>query len=221
MTILTPKQTRTLGPRPIKSWENGSTLTAEVRFDDQCGNGHNSFAITGTIRDKYGKEIGGGCCHDEISRVFRELKPLLKWHLCSTDGPMHYISNTLYLAGDRDCHGLKAGESRQLVNGHSKLPSWELVAVDENGEFIPTYKLPKYADAEKAPESTFKLEWRPWCRIGEGKARELDAARRSAVWPDATDEELMAEDLRQRLEDRLPALLHDFQQAIEGFGFVW
>ena len=43
--------------------------------------------------------------------------------------------------------------------------------------------------------------------FSEGKERELDAARRVAIWPEATDEELTAPDLKGRLEARLPALL--------------
>jgi hypothetical protein len=57
--------------------------------------------------------------------------------------------------------------------------------------------------------------------VGEGKERELDAARRSAIWPEATDEELMDERLRGRLEDRLPALMAEFQRDIEAFGFTY
>jgi hypothetical protein len=31
-----------------------------------------------------------------IAAVWPEFAHLLKWHLTSTDGPMHYIANTLY-----------------------------------------------------------------------------------------------------------------------------
>jgi len=37
-----------------------------------------------------------GCLHDEIRQHFPELAHLIKWHLVSTDGPLHYIANTLY-----------------------------------------------------------------------------------------------------------------------------
>lgn len=88
-------------------------MRVEVRFDDNCRNGHNTFAITCSIdewRAGTWREFGGGAAHDEIGRVFPELAPLIKWHLCSTDGPMHYIANTVYLAGDRDHNGKRAGE---------------------------------------------------------------------------------------------------------------
>ena len=122
-------------------------VTVEMRFDDSCKNGHQTFSITGETRDSF------GCIHDTIVEVFPELAPLIKWHGCSTDGPMHYVANTVYLAGDRD----------------------------------------------------------------------LDAARRAAIWPDATDEQLSAEpaELRASLEARLPALLAEFRAAMESCGFLW
>ena len=56
---------------------------------------------------------------------------------------------------------------------------------------------------------------------GEGKARNLSAARSCAVWPDATDEDLCAPDLRERLMERLPGLLRDMREDFEMAGIVW
>jgi len=208
--------------RPFSQYHKAGWLQVEIRFDDGCRNGRNSFAITATASHPGARDCdAGGCLHEDIAEVFPELAGLIKWHLSATDGPMHYLSNTIYLAGNRDCHGLKAGESRQLVDGKSNLPAWELVAVGPDGEVIPTYKLPKYVDSAEAPASAFNLEWRPWCIVGEGKARQLDAARRAAVWPEATDEDLTAPGLRERLETRLPGLLAEFRRDIEAAGFMW
>lgn len=85
--------------------ENGTTykITVHYCFDDACGNGHNTFAITADIdrKAKNGRwvEYSGGCLHDEIRKHFPELAPFIKWHLVSTDGPMHYIANARYHAG--------------------------------------------------------------------------------------------------------------------------
>lgn len=138
-------------------------LKVEVRHDDSCKNGHNSFSVTGEL---YGSDRSesGGCIHEEIAEHFPELRHLIKWHLCSTEGPLHYIANTVFLAGDRD-HWGKAGQ----------------------------------------------------------KERELDAARRTAIWPDATDEQLCSgeEELTAMLKARLPALLEEFRRDIEAFGFIY
>ena len=78
-------------------------MTVQVRFDDECGNGHNTFAITADIR---GRRVDmGGCLHDEIREHFPELTHLIRWHLVSTDGPMHYIANTTYFASATDWKG--------------------------------------------------------------------------------------------------------------------
>ena len=55
----------------------------------------------------------------------------------------------------------------------------------------------------------------------EGKVRDLDAARATAIWPEATDEDLTTDGLKERLEARLPALLAEFRAAVEGLGFKW
>jgi hypothetical protein len=57
----------------------------------------------------------------------------------------------------------------------------------------------------------------------EGKARDLDGARRAAVWPDATDAELMAEpaELRAALEARLPGLIDAFRADMAAAGLAW
>jgi hypothetical protein len=190
-------------------------IEAIVRFDDSCNNGHNTFSITGQTwgKDRYGywREETGGCIHNEISEHFPELSHLIRWHLCSTDGPMYYIANTVYLAGDRDYNGLKAGEFKP-INDKDGMPLWNLNIPRE----VQTRYLPS---SEKPAALTFEYE--RFGRVGEGKARELDKARSSAIWPDATDEELMSDDLKDRLAARLPTLLEDFRKDIEAIGFTW
>lgn len=86
-------------------------VVVTIRHDDECGNGHNSFTITTDIYEQY-QHIGEptvklsngrtawlsscGCQHDVVRQVFPELAYLLKWHMMSTNGPLHYIANTLY-----------------------------------------------------------------------------------------------------------------------------
>jgi hypothetical protein len=67
------------------------------------------------------------------------------------------------------------------------------------------------------------VEYELWCHEGEGKERDLAAARRCAVWPDATDEELCQErpELEAALKARLPALLAEFKQVMLEIGFIY
>lgn len=97
----TPELFSTQTWKASREWTEGKDrmrLTVELRFDDNCRNGHHTFAATAVLREN-GKECAGGCLHDEIARHFPELAHLLRWHLCSTDGPMHYVANTLYFLG--------------------------------------------------------------------------------------------------------------------------
>jgi hypothetical protein len=255
-------------------------IEVEIRHDDECGNGHNTFSITGTVYDRHERIPGerpirnskgesvwpgsSGCIHEEIAKRMPELAPFIKWHLTSTDEPMHYIANAAFHASDRDHNGLRKGEPSRFEYGLKfddvpithQLKStkfWqflkERVGTGEfqiaehqhppdsgNYKFAPKYSFVGYA--EKWHECPFdsRIEAEEFaaalkqCRVAfvkipvefsEGKERDLDAARSCAVWPDATDDELMADDLKERLAERLPALQAEFQAAVESLGFTF
>lgn len=268
-------QTWVSGRRPCPSYGQRAYIQAEIRFDDNCKNGRESFAITATIANPGDIDrnwLAGGCCHDEIAAAFPELAHLIPWHLTSLDGPMHYAANAVYMAGDRDHHGKRAGEPwawetavrfgavpiRHKVPKGLKLfldsladydpagreAALEVLAVAYVGEsysttFSPYYQFAgqpplkwhdcpfksedaalRFADAFLNHSPVFEQVPTLW---SEGKARDLDAARRVAVWPEATDAELMQEPdaLRAALEARLPALLERFRADIDGAGFAF
>lgn len=221
-SVLTKHQVKTFGPRAIAGYGTHGQITATVRYDDQCGNGHNTFSVTATVvtatvvtaESKRQRDIAaGGCMHEEIARIFPQLAPLIKWHLVSSDGPMHYLANTRYLSGDRDHWGLKKGEFRQ----HTSRGKYQ----NEGVEGVPCWELrtPKvtevYAEEKPAPVT---MEWQPYGITGEGKELEVDAARRCAVWPEATPEQLQDE---SALMARLPALMAEFKAAVESLGFTY
>lgn len=213
--------------RPITGYGAGGAIRVTLRFDDDLSNGHNTYAITADVvttdSRRQRDSAAGGCLHEDIARIFPELAPLIKWHLTSADGPMHYIANTVYHAGDRDYRGLRKGETKQLQNGKTQLPVWTLVAVNEAGDPVMVRTGGMLDAAEKPDDPDVRIVYRPYLIVGEGKARELDHARASAVWPEATDEELSAEPevLRAKLAVRLPGLLMEFRAAMEACGFLW
>lgn len=221
-TQITKSQFKTYGPRPVSGYGPVAMITAKVRYDDQRGNGHNTFSITAEVVTPASKQRNdieaGGCLHEEIVRVFPELAPYIKWHLVSSDGPMHYPGNALYHASDRDHRGLKKGERKQLVNGRTKQPVCQ--RVNEKGESV-SISSSNWVDSDEKPVENLTVDWEPVWIEGEGKKRELDHARSCAVWPDATDDELLSPDLEQKLRDRLPGLMEDFQKAIESLGFTF
>ena len=273
-SILTKRQRAKFGPKHYNDNGEACTITAEVHYDDDCGNGYNLFSITGTIKAVKAayrgddRERSGGCIHEQISEAFPELAPLIKWHLCRSDGPMHYVANTMYHAGDRDCYGLRAGEPssfshavrfgsnpikhkisesfstflqayRKGVKGDFDFEVLPIYHENRDGstyKFAPKYTFGGYADKwhecpfDTEPEAlgflkALQTEKPEFLQIptawSEGKARDLEAARHGAVWPGATDEELTAPGLKERLEARLPALLAEFRAAVESLGFTW
>jgi len=202
--------------RKIKGYGTNGIIHVSIRFDDECKNGHQSFAITADVRTDESRRLkdiaAGGCLHDDIEKIFPELKPLIKWHLMNSDGPMYYVANTIYHASNRDCNGLLKGESRQIKNGKTGQLCWTLET---------SAKLPQYVDAEECPTETAVIKYVPWCHIGEGKERNFEAARSCAIWPEATDEQLASDDLKTMLENRLPALIEEFKNTINDIGFLW
>ena len=124
---LTKHQVRWYGPKPISGYGRGAEITAIVRYDDQCGNGHNTFSITAEVvtpASRARRDIeAGGCMHDEIARIFPELAPLLPWHLCSSDGPLHYVENTMYWLGRRGYTNGGPGDPPKLASAR-KTACW-------------------------------------------------------------------------------------------------
>lgn len=213
-SVLTKSQTKEFR----KSWtEDGDRmlLVATVRHDDRCGNGHNSFAITGVIY-RNGREECCGYLHDEISLRLPQLAPLIKWHLVSTDGPMHYIANTMYHASTKDHNGLEAGEERQIRRG-GKTPCWIAAVALGDGSYRALSSA-STIESDERPEPDGDLQYIPWCRVGKGKEADLEAARSCAVWPDATLDQLQDKDA---LLARLPALMEGFKAAVESLGMVY
>ena len=89
----TSANVKTFGP-----FANGKeTVKVKVRYDDTCRNGHNSLGITCDIYER-GRDVGGGCNHELIVKLMPEMEKFIKWHLVSTDGPLHCVANTLYHA---------------------------------------------------------------------------------------------------------------------------
>lgn len=75
---------------------NECSIKVKLRYDDDCKNGYNTFSITATIYDSSNIWVKAGCFHDEIAHHFPHLAKYIKWHLCSSNEPLHYLANTMY-----------------------------------------------------------------------------------------------------------------------------
>lgn len=184
--------------------ENGNTywITVSLRFDDECRNGHETFSITADIQEN-GREYMGGCCHDEIALRFPELAHLIKWHLVSTDGPLHYIANTMY-------HADEHWPNMAFVYFTGQR---DPLGIGDNKERLLAYC--KESDARMAEDKPgYRVVWDE----KTAKVANLDHARSSAVWPDANIEQLRD---KSALMARLPALMSEFHLDMMRCGFVW
>lgn len=246
-------------------------IVAEVSYDDACGNGHNSFAITGTVYSSRTSTADiyfetGGCIHEEIAKHFPNLAPYIKWHSISSDEPIHYVANTMYWARDRTHQDKEIGEAvawdkrfkftdfpfsfKEQEKGfweylenvgdfnnisveavpytkqdgdYDFSDNYSLTGFIKENETKKWYKAP-FKSKREADEflealriSDFEYVQTPtnWCEAVEPN---LENARSSAIWEDATLEQLQN---KQILMDRLPALQADFRNAVEELGFTF
>lgn len=157
---LVKSQKRVIGPIDIPESEGfgiGRVLKIEVRWDDSCGNGHNSFAVTGTIERKGNR--GGdcdacGCLHEEIKKYGPpEVSKLIRWHLVGGDGPMHYKANTEFWLLNAERGGLWSWDGKRLEQTAEKCRQFarDTACLRDDEEF------PKY-DGEKPGTWRYDLD---------------------------------------------------------------
>ena len=116
---------------------------------------------------------------------------------------------------------MKVKEVEFLGKG-PKLPShYTLSGFKDTGDnwgFVP------FKNRREAEELLNALQTHDWeiekvpTAWSEGKEPDLEAARETAIWPDATLEQLQDE---EQLKARLPGLLAEFRAAVESLGFEW
>lgn len=210
-SVLTKKQVKTF-KKVYREDGREYVLIAKVRYDDECGNGHNTFAITGEVwRARGGRPTGrdcemAGCIHDVIAKQLPELAPYIKYHLMDTRAPMHYIANTVY-------HAQSVGPQCAWIYFTGPADPLGIEGVKD--------RCLGYVTADKAQE----VEGQPGYRVQwdekSAKAANLDYARSCAVWPEASDEDLTAPGLEARLQARLPKLRAEFKAAVEELGFTY
>lgn len=178
-TILYDKRTRT----DVHDLPDGKVLVVKLRYDDDCKNKHNTFAITGELwssrrgyeanlrnRDNELALEGLGCMHDTIMQYRgKQYGHLIRWHLVSDDGPMHYVENTLYHLG------YKTGPD-----------SWYAADHKPNIEYA---------------RSTACWPDMPESYVCDPDKRMLKATRDAAAIP-----------IKAELEARLPALMEEFRR---------
>lgn len=107
----------TLVPSQVikKHYEISDTLELDVdiRYDNKCNNGHNTFSITGALRENRRIEACG-CIHDIIAKHAPDVAPYIKWHLTTSEGPLHYLENTTWHAGTWVYKGAKESKERDF-----------------------------------------------------------------------------------------------------------
>jgi len=206
----------------VKSFEgvavhNGERLrvTAELRWWDD----YFSISSAGYGGPNLDCSLIFGTHYSLISKAIPEIAHMVKYNQMRKTGPEKesYIRDTMFLAGSLDVKGLLKGEKRQAISYYEKLPRWHLRPIDDEGNEIES-PLPSTCCKEEKPTKTFKMGFVPVIDIGIGHEPDLEAARSSAVWPEATLEQLRD---KEALESRLPALINQFKTDLENLGFVW
>lgn len=264
-SVLTKSQVKIQTVSGFRIDGGAGTLKIKIRYDDECGNGHNTFAITADLyRDS--REWSSGCLHNDIEKWAPELVHLIKWHSVTSKGPLHYIANTTFHARSVDTEGKKVGDPvkfekvlkfenipftfKQQEQGFFKFleenrDSFKTMEINEipydgkeSYDFEPNYTIGGFLSEgvsgkwyqcpfktkNKAEEFLTALQTNnfefieipvKWCKA---VTPNLQAARSTAIWPNATLEQLQS---KEQLNDRLPSLMKEFKDVIESLGFVF
>lgn len=191
-------------------------VTAKAEFYSLGGTQQPYFSVTvenaWEILPRGGRRnLGCGCMHDLIEKVFPEWKHMLKWHLVSADKPMHYVENSMYHASEKDCWGFLKGQ--QKTDKKSGLPLWSIRPQ-------PLHSYTQGATREEAIAAYVNtLIVEPV--VGEGKVPEFNHFRSAAVWPDISDAQIIelrdSGKLKEALVERLPALMDQFYNEMQEF----
>ena len=204
-------------------------IEAWVHWDDPCAVGYNSLRVSATIyrkaRNGRWVEHVADASMPEIVRWLPQLEPLQKWWQGDAVSPMGYY-DAVYCAGDRDISGGRAGEPALteyyvgFSHGGGILESALCTFFD--GKPIPERFGTKREAKTAAKKCGGTVSEHVTARYS-GKARDLEAARRLAHWPEAKDRTLTQDPkrLRRRLEQRLPAVMAEFRKDIEAVGLKW
>ncbi len=118
--------------------KGGVNMTVEVKLADDYQNGHIDFSCTATgwvvgkpRNDKY--MVCGGCCHEQIIKVFPELKIFCDLHLCDCHGaPMYVSANGLYFLKNSKKSVLMYSDYQFTEEEYNQFKS----CVDNEEEFI-------------------------------------------------------------------------------------
>lgn len=94
--------------RIFRNSKKGTQYQIDIRLNDECGNGHQDFAITGVAWEKGKAKIDenmlyAGAIGERISAVFPEYKIFDKLHLCDYQGsPTYACANGFYFIKNKD-----------------------------------------------------------------------------------------------------------------------
>lgn len=111
---------------------------------------------------------------------------------------MHYVANTIYHATE-----------------HGPTSAWVYYEDKEAGI---TPRCMKYCDISEAERIAKKPGYSIKVDEKTAKAANLGYAKTTAVWPEATREQLLD---KAALEARLPALMAEFRAAVESLGLIY
>ena len=209
---LTPPES-TLIRDQVKKWTRDvnevERVVLVIRHDDACGNGHNTFSMTVDLYERRDpahpwRLVGCGANPSLIEQRFPEFKGYTKWHLCSTEGPLHYEANTIYHASEI---GKDQGQFYVYLDDPERKVKRTLLGIYNRQDLALIQR--------DYPAGVIDTVVYP---NPHAKSADLEAARHCAIWPDATLAQLRNRDL---LRARLQGLLHEFKRDVESLGFVY
>ena len=180
------------------------TLKVCIRLNDECQNGHQDFAITGSLyRGRITTEcnlIRCGSIHDTINEYMPELKVFTRLHLCTFEGvPMHAVDNGYYhLKNGFTNAGPQTPEFPQKYKEYYRLNSGQFAQLQQ---------------AENKLHFAIMLE-----SLGIVNQWRQEATKAIKILEDLTDTTFVIDSTKGRYEKPSQDVIEDFNQNVkEGF----
>jgi hypothetical protein len=123
-------------------------IIAKIRLNDECGNGHEDFSLTGSVYE-VGKGrsdrsvIVSGACGRRLAKLVPKLQIFADLHLSDADGvPMHAVANGFYWLKEnpkffRSHMRINKEETKQFQNAENKIHFYVLL---ENSGLLDKWK---------------------------------------------------------------------------------
>lgn len=134
---LTVDQVKTVEKKNLETKNHGKVdAYLTLRYDDKSNDGYNLFSINvqayQPVKNKSYKDLVTAAeFYQFIKYYFPEYQYVAKWNACSSNGPRHYLTDTLYWIDSRNKKGWTEEKNREYLERARYCARWPNAKVED------------------------------------------------------------------------------------------